>query len=212
MEKASRSLNHQGRILEAASEIFLELGFEKTSTAEIARRAKVSKRELYSCFADKRAILTAVITQLQHEIHSQMDVNWSSKADIRLALSQSGVAILSFLNSERFGKLFRMVAAESFHDPVTARQFYLLGPAAGRKDTAAFLAQHMKAGTLRKADPLQAADDLLDLIVSARFMTAVALGQNDAIPDIRKHVKHAVDMFLVFYAPRQAKTLHAFYS
>jgi AcrR family transcriptional regulator len=172
----------------------------------------VSKRELYSCFADKRAILTAVITQLQHEIHSQMDVNWSSKADIRLALSQSGVAILSFLNSERFGKLFRMVAAESFHDPVTARQFYLLGPAAGRKDTAAFLAQHMKAGTLRKADPLQAADDLLDLIVSARFMTAVALGQNDAIPDIRKHVKHAVDMFLVFYAPRQAKTLHAFYS
>jgi hypothetical protein len=59
---------------------------------------------------------------------------------------------------------------------------------------------------LRKADPLQAADDFLDLIVSARFMTAVVLGQSDAIPETRKHVKHAVEMFLAFYAPRRAKS------
>lgn len=208
MRKDTRTpgVDHQTRILEAASEIFLEFGFEKTSTAEIARRAKVSKRELYSCFADKRAILTAVITQLQHEIHSQMDVSWSSSENIRLVLSQSGAAILSFIMSERFGKLFRIVAAESFHDPVSAQQFYLLGPAAGRRDTAAFLARQMKLGVLRKADPLQAADDFLDLIVSARFMTAVVLGQCDAIPEVRKHVKHAVEMFLAFYVPRREKT------
>lgn len=203
MPKKSRKQggDHQTRILEAASELFLEFGFEKTSTAEIASRAKISKRELYSCFVDKRAILTAVITQLQHEIHSQMVLSWSSSKDMRLVLSRSGAAILSFIMSERFGKLFRIVVAESFHDPVSAQQFYLLGPLAGRRDTAAFLAQQMKLGTLRKADPLQAADDFLDSIISARFLTAVVLGQEDSIPEVRKHVKHAVDMFLAYYAP-----------
>lgn len=198
----TQTMDHQTRILEAASEVFLEFGFEKTSTAEIARRARVSKRELYSCFKDKRAILTAVITQLQQEIHSHMNIRWSSSDNIRLVLSQSGTAILSFIMSERFGKLFRIVAAESFHDPLSAQQFYLLGPAAGRDDTATFLARQMKLGTLRKVDPLQAADDFLDLIISSRFMTAVVLGQSDAIPEVRVHVKHAIDMFLAFYAPR----------
>ena len=204
-EPRTQSMDHQARILEAASEIFLKLGFERTSTADIAGRAKVSKRELYRCFADKRAILTAVITQLQKQIQSQMNVSWSSSKNIRSVLSQAGAAILRFIVSERFGKLFRIVAAESFHDPVSAQQFYLLGPAAGRQDTAAFLARQMKLGRLRKADALRAADDFLDLIISARFMTAVVLGQEDEIPEVHKHVRHAVDMFLAFYAPRRVK-------
>lgn len=199
-------LDHKARILEAACATFLEFGFEQTSTAEIAGRARVSKRELYSCFAGKRAILTAVITQLQHEIQSQMSVNWSSSKNLRSVLSRAGASILGFIRSDRFAKLFRIVASESFHDPLSAQKFYLLGPAAGRQDTAAFLARQMKLGILRKTDALQAADDFLDLIISARFMTAVVLGQQDEIPEVKKHVRHAVDIFLAFYAVRRART------
>ena len=136
--RAART-DRRARILDAATEAFLECGFEVASTAEIARRAKVSKRELYTHFRDKRDILAAVITELQADIQSKANVSWSSSGDVREVLRQAGTDLLRFINSERFGKLFRIVAAESFHDPVSSRKFYLLGPAMGRKNTAAFL-------------------------------------------------------------------------
>lgn len=196
----SPKLDHETRILDAASQIFLENGFESTSTADIARLARVSKRELYACFGDKRAILAAVIGRLQNEIQSRANLSWSSNDDLRTVLTRAGTEILNFVSSEKFGKLFRIVAAETFRDPLSAEKFYLLGPRMGRQNTAVFIKRQMKSGRLRKSDPLQAADDFLDLVVSARYLTAIVLGQNREAPMTRRHVKHAVEMFLCFYA------------
>ena len=197
---ASSKVDHETRILDAASQVFLENGFESTSTAEIAKVARVSKRELYACFRDKRAILAAVIARLQNEIQSRANLSWSSNGEIRKVLTRAGIEILDFVNSEKFGKLYRIVAAETFHDPVSAERFYLLGPRMGLENTAAFIKRQMAAGILRKSDPLRAADDFLDLIVSARHLTAVVLGQHEEVPKTRTKVKHAVEMFLRYYA------------
>ncbi len=50
-------------IIEHAYRAFVELGFAQTSTAEVARRAKISKRTLYEAFSDKRALFAAVISE-----------------------------------------------------------------------------------------------------------------------------------------------------
>jgi TetR/AcrR family transcriptional repressor of mexJK operon len=199
--------SHKQRILNAASDVFLECGFEQTSTAEIARRAKISKRELYFHFADKRALLAAVITELQSSMQLRMDVRWSSNEDMVTILRKSAAAIHDFILSERFGKLVRIVAAESYHDPAVARQFFELGPLAGRKATAKFLKAKMEEGRLRKADPIKAADDFLDLVVGAQLMTAVVLGQVDPAARKRDHIHHSVEVFLMIYAA--PKTRHA---
>jgi AcrR family transcriptional regulator len=51
----------QGRILGAAFNAFTQDGYAGTSTLEIARRAKVSKRDLYANFSSKHAVLVACI-------------------------------------------------------------------------------------------------------------------------------------------------------
>jgi TetR/AcrR family transcriptional repressor of mexJK operon len=199
----ARQESHRQRILDAASDVFLECGFEQTSTAEIASRARISKRELYAHFADKRALLGAVIAELQTSIGSRMDVRWSSSEDMETVLRKSAAAIYDFILSERFGKLVRIVAAESYHDPAVARQFFELGPLAGRKATARYLKAKMEEGKLRKADPIKAADHFLDLVVGAQLMTAVILGQVDPAARKRDHVHHSVEVFLMIYATRQ---------
>jgi len=203
--KEAQKPDHLSRILDAASELFLELGFDRTSTADIARRAKVSKRELYTHFADKRAILSAAITGLQKSMGSEMDMEWSAAGDLRSVLLHAGTAIFNFIASKKFRNVFRIVAAESFHDPLAARKFYLLGPGAGRQQTAKFLERQMKSGHLRKTEPLQAADDFLDMVITARFMTAIALGRTDPAIKVGQHVAHAVDVFLAYYAPRKSQ-------
>jgi AcrR family transcriptional regulator len=48
------------RVLGAAFSAFQEFGYAGASTIEIATRAKVSKRELYRLFGNKRAIGAAL--------------------------------------------------------------------------------------------------------------------------------------------------------
>src|ERR1700720_3855538 len=51
----------QERILGAAFKEFTHDGYAETSTLEIARRAKISKRDLYANFSSKHAVLVACI-------------------------------------------------------------------------------------------------------------------------------------------------------
>src|SRR5215467_2470661 len=51
------------RILEAAFEAFMKSGYAAASTLEIASRARVSKRELYSRVGNKQQMLIACIAE-----------------------------------------------------------------------------------------------------------------------------------------------------
>jgi len=207
LKTAEKQSSHRERILSAASDVFLATGFEKTSTAEIARLAKVSKRELYRHFSDKRALLAAVVDDLQSDMQGRMDSLWASREAMEDVLLNSAKVIRRFIFSERFGKLLRIVAAESYHSPNIAKQFFETGPNQGRKATARYLKEQMKQGHLRTADPLKAADDFLNLVVGAQLMTAVILGQIAPATPRPADTRHAVKVFLMIYNPDVPKRM-----
>src|SRR5260370_39659984 len=49
--------NARGRLEQAALELYLERGFEKTTVAEIASGAELTERTFFRYFADKREVL-----------------------------------------------------------------------------------------------------------------------------------------------------------
>lgn len=193
--------SHRERIIETATDLFFEYGYDKTNTEKIAQAAKISKREVYQHFSDKREILAAVISEVQSGMQLQMDAGWSSTADTREVLITAAQSIQHFILSERFGKLVRVVAAVSYHDPGMAAKFFEMGPKRGRLATAAYLREQMRLGQLRKGDPLKAADQFLDLVIGAQLMTAIIIGYIEPKPHRRTHIKDAVEVFLKIYAP-----------
>lgn len=56
-----RSIEKKNRIIEAGYQLFSEVGFYGTNTAEIAKRAGVSTGIVYGYFSDKRDILISVL-------------------------------------------------------------------------------------------------------------------------------------------------------
>ena len=48
-------------ILKAAGEVFKERGFDRSRTIDVARKANMSKRDLYAVFPSKEALLSALI-------------------------------------------------------------------------------------------------------------------------------------------------------
>ena len=56
-----RSIEKKNKIISASYELFSEVGYYGTNTAEIAKRAGVSTGIVYGYFQDKRDILISVL-------------------------------------------------------------------------------------------------------------------------------------------------------
>ncbi len=86
------------RLLDAASEVFLEKGYEGTRVAEIARRAGLTTGAIYGNFESKADLLTAALASvvdaalaasaddIARLMASLPEDNHTSAADVRVAL------------------------------------------------------------------------------------------------------------------------------
>jgi AcrR family transcriptional regulator len=91
----------EGRILDAAVDIFAKLGFGGTSTRAIARRAGVNEATLYRCFGRKRDLFTAALERELGRLGTQLD-------SVRGAAAENPQQAISLL----FQGLARVVAGE----------------------------------------------------------------------------------------------------
>lgn len=80
LSEASRR-SRQELLLQAARQCFAELGFEAASIAGIARLAGVSDGLLYRYFADKRALMLAVLAQFFEELIARASSAVAREAD-----------------------------------------------------------------------------------------------------------------------------------
>ena len=76
-----RAEQRRQEILQAAARVFAQKGFEKSTTREIAQEAGVAEGTIYTHFASKQQLLTALVATVQ----AQFDA-------IRLRLQASGAA------------------------------------------------------------------------------------------------------------------------
>ncbi len=66
--KQERSIEKKNKIIEAGYQLFSEVGYYGTNTAEIAKRAGVSTGIVYGYFKDKRDILISVLSVYIEEV------------------------------------------------------------------------------------------------------------------------------------------------
>ena len=75
-----------GNILAAAGELFLQHGFDATSMDAIAARGRISKRTLYSRYADKSSLFNAVIYDLLGRILVPIETIHDSDGELQAIL------------------------------------------------------------------------------------------------------------------------------
>jgi AcrR family transcriptional regulator len=85
--------NAQGRLVQAALELYVERGFDQTTVAEIAKRAGLTERTFFRYFADKREVLFWGAGALQDLLVSTVATAPESEAPIatiRSAIEAAG--------------------------------------------------------------------------------------------------------------------------
>jgi AcrR family transcriptional regulator len=119
---ASEAGTTRARILDAAFEVLREHGYGATQTREIAARAKVSKRDIYSEFGSKDGIFAAMIAARAESMRRPaMQPDVSSRDAFAATLRQVGLAFLEQLYDPAVVSMFRLAIASVESSPEIAR-------------------------------------------------------------------------------------------
>jgi len=112
----------RARILEAAFSAFMERGFARASTLEIATRAHASKRELYAEFDSKQDMLIACISERATRLKMPSDLpELSDRQTLAKALTAFGTRLLHEVSDPTVVAVFRLAIAEAAQAPEVGR-------------------------------------------------------------------------------------------
>jgi AcrR family transcriptional regulator len=190
-------------ILEAATEVFREVGFERASMSEIRSRIGGSKATLYNYFPSKEKLFFEVMYQAkEHELGAITAALNPEAGDLKQELLHFGQRLLPILYSPEAIAIRRLAIAELGHSDIGKVVFEGSGLPM-EKRVAEFLRTAMKSGLLRTADPKIAAMHLLSLLES-ELLQRVLMGVMDTVKPaaVKGAVQRAVEVFLSGYERR----------
>jgi AcrR family transcriptional regulator len=142
------------RILDAAFSAFMEAGYAKTSTLEIATRARVSKRELYALVGNKQEMLVACIRERAKRLGAPADLHELRDRDaLERALVTFGSQLLRETTNATVIAVFRLAIAEAVRAPEVADALDSFGRQTSRVALTTIMAQAQSHGLLSGHPP-----------------------------------------------------------
>lgn len=153
-----------------ARRLFLERGFDGTTTDAITGQAGVSKETLYRWYRGKEELLVAVMREMTFEQVLAPDSfplpQVRTREDLEASLVRLAGAALERLMEPDYLALCRLAFAESGRRPQLVELFRRSVPEAGARVLTGFLADARERGLLRRD---------LDVTVAARLLVGPLL-------------------------------------
>jgi AcrR family transcriptional regulator len=180
------------RLLDAATELFLEKGYGNLSMETIARRARVSLRTLYSQFGDKAGLFGALIRRCSDQFVDTL----ADQAPMEQTMTAFASLFLYRTTRPDVIRIRAILIAESPRFPDLATQFYEQGPRRTLALLAEFFTRQQQAGYIVSANPQYLAEQFISALRGERFQR-LQLGL-EATPDQTEIETWARDATMLF--------------
>lgn len=193
------------QIMEGASKVFLDLGFDGASMGEIARAAGVSKGTLYVYFSDKSSLFEAIVEQQILE-QSGSATSLDPNGDVQKTLTEFGKAYIEALCRPEGGSSLRTVMAIAERMPEVGRRFYERVIAHTVRRLAGFLSAKVEARELVIDDCELAATQFIHMCQATLFQPYLFQVKPSPAPDdIARVVAAATRVFMAGYGDSGTK-------
>lgn len=188
------------RLLNAATDVFLEKGFSAASLDEIAARAKAGKITFYNHFGNKEALFEAIILRLSANLFHGFVAALEPDAPTEQALTLYLRHLSEVIHTDIAVKLVRVLHAEAQRFPRLAEIFDQSGPRRARALLGSYLQQRMDVGELRQADAAVAADQVIQMATGERSrLVLLGLTPNKSKDETEASIAAAIDTFMRAY-------------
>jgi AcrR family transcriptional regulator len=166
------------RILEAAHAAFMKNGYARTSTLEIARYARVSKRELYALIGNKQEMLMAAMSRRAKRLDVSADLPvLRDRETLARVLASLGAKLVHEISDPGIIAVFRLAISEVIQAPEVARALDAVGREAMRASLRKIMTQ-AKASKLLTGHPAELAAQFAALLWGD-LMVSLLLGVAD---------------------------------
>src|SRR6516164_3989387 len=164
------------RILRAAFQPFTKDGYPDTRTLEIAKRAKISKRDLYANFGSKHAVLVACIKSRADRMRLPPDLPTpQDRQMLASTLTRFATKLVREVSDPAVIATFRLAIAEATRSPEIAQALDVAGRDTTRAALAELLAKAQSAGLIGPEEPNEMAWQYLGLLWEG-LMVGLLLG------------------------------------
>lgn len=187
------------RVIESASQHFLEQGFDRASMESVAQNSGVSKMTLYNYFPSKSILLEACVGCRTDAMFEAFNENRLDPKQPEQALTLIGSQFLSLMRAEDVIRMHRMLYGLATLHPEVCAGYFKAGPERVNALVKEFLTASVAAGYLQIEEIPIACDQFLSLFLGRPHLRAtLGLGIPDAAHD-KRLVKENVQLFLARY-------------
>ncbi|MEY9123042.1 TetR/AcrR family transcriptional regulator [Bradyrhizobium yuanmingense] len=189
------------RILGAALSAFMEAGYAQTSTLEIATRARVSKRDLYTLFGNKEAMLVACISERAQRLQAPVDLPaLRDRKTLAGVLTAFGTKLLTETTDPVVVAVFRLAISETVNAPKVAQTLETMARKPIREALRTIMANAVSAGLLT-GEPEAMTDTFLG-VLWGDLMTGLLLQTTDrpSSPEIARRAGEASTVLIELHA------------
>jgi len=185
-------------ILDAAFCVIMERGYERTSTLDIATRAKVSKRELYALFDSKQDIFTACIAARAARMRRPLALPApQDQSTFVTLLIDFASTFLREICSPSVVAVYRLAAIEAERSPQVAKALDTAGRDTNRSALIDLLKRAQSSGFVGPGDPSTMATEFFSLLVGDLLVRLILRVTDAPSPkEIDQRVRVATDALL----------------
>lgn len=188
-------------IINAATELFLEKGFQEASITSIMDRAGCSRETIYRYFKSKEDIFASAI-QLQMEAYLQTmeSITMGGTDDLRQGLVNWSLALIDSVTSESYVQFRRLVFSEVNSRPEHGKLYYDLTYEKGTSAVAEFFRLRQKEGQLKPIPARRLAAYFVGMLLyELVHQRVLGVCKKPTRARASKLVDQAVDDFLLGY-------------
>ena len=152
-------------LIKYATEMFLEMGYEKGSMNNLVKRSGSSKSTIYKHFRSRQALFIAVIDEKLRDHLAPIENLDLTVLSIEEGLKLIGRTGIKVITSKDHINLCRIIYAEAERIPYVGKIYYEHGPKRGMEGVAKYLSTMVERGRIRCADPSLAAEYFWGMIL-----------------------------------------------
>jgi AcrR family transcriptional regulator len=196
--QSARGRARLAKILEAATEIFLRLGYEHASIDAILERSGGSKSTLYAYFPTKEDLFRSVIDNVvaNSDVGAALDLG----ANARVVLTEFGVSRQRIVLSPRHRDVTGLVVAERERFPDLAQIYWERGPQRTQRQLATYLEALKHREIFAIGDAAEAAEFFVGMLFQRWYKQNWYVAQPPpSEAAMRAHAERVVARFFAAY-------------
>jgi AcrR family transcriptional regulator len=196
--QSARGRARIAKILEAATELFLKVGYELTSIDAILLQSGGSKSTLYAYFPTKKDLFRSVVDSVvdNSDISAGLDVS----GNMRNVLTEFAINRQRVVLSGRFRAVLGLVIAERERFPDLAQTYWERGPYKSQQQLTTYLEALKHREILSLDDAEEAAEFLMGMLFQRWYKQLLYLNlppPSEAV--IRARAERVVARFIAAY-------------